>query len=355
MAQHPLHENEPLLSGHRRVIWPQVYAAAVAANFSWSSCSIVHKIGLIGVSPVFFCLLREVLAAPLLLALASFTAPRDVLTGKTKSIWVGKSWWHFCVTGFCIWGDQFFTFLGLKLADATSCAMWQPSSCVFATALACLLGFEALTKRKFLGIAMSIVGSVLMVVLDVGGSNSSRGEKKEQNQHMFGQLCFLCNCMCNGVLWVYSKKVLNSNLTAIAVLAWSYVPCAVFMLIANIIVYSSGVLTFFCDDCSGGSWHLPSQSLWAVFYSVIFASCLAYCFMLFANQHAAASTVSQFQTLQPFATVVIECILIFLHLNPHGILKLPGRNVIGGVFVILGLFISNSGRTSDDEEHLLAN
>lgn len=364
MAERLTNENEPLLTptvlthgGHGRVRCPeiQVYAALVAAQFSWSSTAIVHKIGLVGVSPVFFCLVREVLAVPLLLALAMFSATLDPTTGKKKHIRVGKNWWHFSVTGFCIFGDQFFTLLGLKLADPISCSTWQPSVCVFATALACSWGLEALTKRKFLGIMLSVVGSMLMVVLEVGGSHSSHTEKQGQNQRLLGQLCFLCNCMSSATLIVYSKQLLSNNLGAVAVLAWSYVACGVFMLIANIIISASGTLTFICDDCSGGSWHLPIQSLWAVFYSVIFASCAAYGLVLFANQHAPASTVSQFITVQPFATIVLSCILIFLHLTPHGILKLPGRNIIGGALVILGLFISNSGRASDDEHRPVVN
>jgi drug/metabolite transporter (DMT)-like permease len=361
MAQDLRKENEPLLSGCRNheSLWPSqgskggihvlVYVALVVAQLSWGSTAIVHKIALVGVSPVFFCLVRELLAAPLLLAVAAFSAPRDTDTGKRKSIWVGKNWWCFCITGFCIFGDQFFTLLGIKLADPTSCATWQPSVCLFATALACSFGLEVLTQRKFLGITLSVAGSILMVVLEVGGSHLSTTEKQEQKYRLLGQLCFLCNCMCSATLVVYSKSVLSSNLGAVAVLAWSYVACAIFMLIANIMIHVSGALPLICDDCSGGSWHLPTQSLWAVFYSVIFASCLAYFLVLWANRYAPASTVSQFHTVQPVATILLGCTLIFLHLNPHEILELPGRNIVGGALVILGLYIANSSPASDDK------
>lgn len=324
-----------------------VVAALVAAQISWASACIVVRIGLHGISPVMFCLVREVFAAPLLLAVAAFSA-RGTATGRRRSIWPGKNWWQFGITGLFIFGDQFFTILGVKLTDATSCAVWQPSICVFATALSCSLGWETLTKRKFVGIATTVLGSVVMVLLEFGDSQSSRINQQGQKFRLCGQLCFLCNCMSSASLYIYSKK-LFSDLGTIGVLAWSYVSCAIIMIVASLIIHATGTLNFICDDCSGGSWYLPCRSLWAVSYSVIFSSCLAYALTLWANQHIPTSSASQFVTVQPLATVMLQVILIFFRFNPHGVLTLPGWNVLGGIFVVLGLMITNSSLTCQDE------
>jgi len=193
-----------------------------------------------------------------------------------------------------------------------------------------------------------------MVLLDIGGSHASHTDQQGQKSRLLGQLCFFCNCMSAAWFYVYSKKVLG-KLGAIEVLAWSYVGCAVFMVVANIIIYASSTLKFICDDCRGGSWYLPMQSLWAVCYSVIVASCLAYFLVLWANQYTTASTSTQFVTMQPVASVMLQCILIFGHLNPHGVLMLPGKNVLGGILVVLGLWVSNSGRASGDHHNLDTN
>lgn len=350
MARHPAMQCPN--GGQVRTRCPNVlvYAALVAAQISWASALIVHRIGLHGISPILFCVVREALATPILLALAALSA-RDTATGRRRSIWVGKNFWQFGVTGLFIFGDQLFTLLGIKLTDATSCAAWQPSICVFATAISCSLGWESLTKRKFVGIATTVVGSLIMVLLEFDGSHSSHNNQQGLKIRLFGQLCFLCNCMSSASLYVYSKKVLN-NVGAIELLAWSYACCAVFMLVANLSISGSGTLHFICDDCSGGSWHMPRESLWAVCYSVIFASCLAYFLTLWANGHVHASTSSQFLTVQPLAAIMLQCTLIFFHLNPNGVLTLPGKNVLGGVPVVLGLVISNSGQASDNEHHL---
>jgi len=225
---------------------------------------------------------------------------------------------------------------GVKLADSSSLSAWQPSQLVFTTGIAVCLGWEFLTIGKALGIVLTIVGALMLAVLDSGGSS-------EHGNHRFiGQLLFLCNCLASSIYVICTKKALRSQLPPIAVTAWSYMVAAVLMLFANLVVASSDILmAFFCEDCDSNRSHfyVPGSAIWAIVYSVIFQSCVGYMVQTWANQYVDASIVSQYAAVQPIISVSISCIMIAIQVNPHNALSLPGWNMLGAPLVLLGLLI----------------
>ena len=65
--------------------------------------------------------------------------------------------------GCCLFFNQLFFILGIALSGVVVATCMQPAIPVFTAVLALMLGTEAGSLRKFMGIAMAVGGSVCMV------------------------------------------------------------------------------------------------------------------------------------------------------------------------------------------------
>ena len=144
-----------------------VHGGLILSQLCWGSAAVTNRIGLGGISPVLFAFVRELCAGPLLLFLAGFFENRSFLPplpSRHDAI-------PLVLAGFSIFVDQFCSLAGVKLADSSSLSAWQPSQLVFTTGIAICLGWEFLTIGKALGIVLTIVGALMLAVLDSGGSS----------------------------------------------------------------------------------------------------------------------------------------------------------------------------------------
>ena len=67
--------------------------------------------------------------------------------------------------------------------------------------------------------------------------------------------------------------------------------------------------------------------------------CVAYGLITFGNKHASASSVLAYTALQPCATALLSWLLVALGPGKKHGLKEPGENSLGGIAVLLGLFL----------------
>jgi len=95
----------------------RVHGALIAVNFFWGVGNVVASIGLSSVNPVYFALIREILAAILLIS-------TSVVVTRVWP-WEGLPHWRVFVTlGFMVFVNQGCFTVGLKLTNAVTGAIW---------------------------------------------------------------------------------------------------------------------------------------------------------------------------------------------------------------------------------------
>lgn len=105
--------------------------------------SVVGKLGVEKFNPLLFALIREGIAGPLLLAMA--VCHDGCLTPA------GGDWTLIVAMGFCVFANQAFAILGIKLAGPVISSAWQCSQPIFTLTISLLLGWEPPTWRKVIG------------------------------------------------------------------------------------------------------------------------------------------------------------------------------------------------------------
>lgn len=105
----------------------------------------VGKLGVEKFNPLLFALIREGIAGPLLLAMA---VCHDGCLTPARS---DQDWTLIAAMGFCVFANQAFAILGIKLAGPVISSAWQCSQPIFTLTISLLLGWESPTWRKVIG------------------------------------------------------------------------------------------------------------------------------------------------------------------------------------------------------------
>jgi drug/metabolite transporter (DMT)-like permease len=314
----------------------------------------------VGMLPLFFAFLREICAAPILfcillstrwalkrrrvaidrdgrdLAIAGDVDSDHVSEVGSSSSRIGERALRL-LPGIFIFIDQACSLTGVTLADPVSAAAWQPSQVIFTTAISALLGMEVLTMRKGIGILLTVGGALCLVFLSSDAAGSTGPSP------MIGNVFFFSNCLASSLEVIMWRKLLchaTSPIEGFGVMAESYLVAACLMALACIATsYSPAATDFFCPECHGDPWHLPPQALWSVAYSIVFQTVVGYCAQAWALCYAESSLVALYATIQPITASVFTCALLACGFNPHGVLRWPGKEMIGALLIIIGLMI----------------
>eukprot|EP00727_Mastigamoeba_balamuthi_P000413 m51a1_g10369 hypothetical protein (396) ;mRNA; r:92825-94196 len=298
-----------------------VHGALVAVQVCFGANNVVGKLGLgAGTNPVFFALLREAVAGPVLLALAA--------VGERRLPQLRDAW-AFAAAGLCMFANQLCFIVGLKLADnATTAALWQMTQPVFTTALALALRWERLTAWNAVGIAVSVAGACFVVAYGAAGSALSASVP--------ANVCFFVNCLATSLYVIASKPLLKTRgYRPTTVIGWAYMVAATLMLAANAVVdFWPAGLGLMCPDCDGDAFRMSAKALAALASAIVLASLISYSLMTWANKWVDASVVSAYLVVQPLTTAVI-CIV--LHAAGVRNMDKPGLNDLGAIPIVVGL------------------
>eukprot|EP01062_Namystynia_karyoxenos_P039372 TRINITY_DN28630_c0_g1_i1.p1 TRINITY_DN28630_c0_g1~~TRINITY_DN28630_c0_g1_i1.p1 ORF type:complete len:497 (+),score=104.60 TRINITY_DN28630_c0_g1_i1:60-1493(+) len=355
-----------------------VHVALLVTQLSFGGGSVVGKFGVHGTNPVLFALIREGIAGPLLCIAGTIFSPelperRDL--GRIA----------FC--GVCIWANQLCFIVGLKLADATTGSVWQPSQPVFTAALAILMGFEVFRWRVACGLGLAIGGACFMVLY---GQEAGGGSFQA-----LGHVLFFFNCLGTSGYVIASKPLFGEqqlqgdgvacfrryasrrghagdeirHYAPLSVTGWGYLAGSALMAATAVTVTMvPPMLDFVCHDsdssvkerCTSAPWHVPKSMIWCLAYWIAGNSILAYGSMTWANKFAKASIVSAYTVLQPVTSATISYLIVAIQgknwADDYG-LEEPGIKDLGILGIILGLgLVLSAGRTlvTDEAPHRAA-
>ena len=208
-----------------------VHLAVIIAQLSFGSASVIGVLGLPSMNPILFTLIRDSVSGPCLCIIA-------YCIDKQFPNFL-KHFWRFGQTGFCLFMQQLFYIIGLKLTNSYVIAnAWQPSQAIFGIIYGyfCFKVEKHLDKYKIIGIMVAIAGALFITLYDYDLKKYSSG--KHFVTFFVGNIFFFINCSAIVFYLILSRKLLKYYPSS-TVVGYSYVIAASLMCFAALIVSSS--------------------------------------------------------------------------------------------------------------------
>ncbi|KAF4705642.1 hypothetical protein FOZ62_003246, partial [Perkinsus olseni] len=248
-------------------------------------------------------------------------------------------------------------FKGVQLTTPLICALLHPTLLVFCYALGILQGCETYSRRRVLGVVLSVGAAMASSLL---GEEFREGTGSVNWNVLLGSLIILAGVFFAAAAVVYQRE--SIHLPFIYVEGYAYVFASlttfIFIIISRLgCIFSSGT----CSDMTlglgligdDGAFHFEGWLL--LLYGVLLMSCFLYCSINWANRQTSPSVVASFATLQPVGTGTLQYLVTgkqVISLLQVGMYLFV---VIGVVFVSLGHSREEEPvKSSDDEKETLA-
>lgn len=253
-----------------------VHAVLFAVQLAFAGFAVVGKLVFPQVEPLAVAGVRVLVAAP---ALLIFAWRHDRFLPRWRDLPVLAL---FGLLGICL--NQVLFLLGLERTLATNAAILMPSIPVFTVAIAALAGLENIGRRRLLGIALAVLGA--LVVLDIG---SFRFASRES----VGILLILGNCLFYAIYLAFQRPLLE-RFPWRSFIAWSFLTA-----VPPTLLISGPAL-------AATSWHGISGAAWCgLVFIVLVATVFTYAANTWAVRRSSATLVGVYVTLQPLAAAAI--------------------------------------------------
>lgn len=215
-----------------------------------------------------------------------------------------------------VW-NQLLYVKGLSLTTAINATLLSTTIPVCTLVISVALGYDRLSIRRVLGIALAAAGVVYLV-------DPLRGDFSGQT--LIGNLLIVANSLCYGAYIALSKDLFK-RYGALNVITWIFV-------IAALLVVPIGLF-----DLGSARIETVSPVVWAaVIYTILIPTVAAYYLNAWALARVAPSTVAAYIYLQPLIAfglaplvlgerwsvrTVVACLLIFAGV---AVVTMPGRS-----------------------------
>lgn len=177
-----------------------------------------------------------------------------------------------------VFGNQVLYILGLERTQATSAAVLMPSIPVFAVAVGALLGVEAATRRRSLGVLLTVIGALVVL---------QPANLLDRGSEALGNTLVLINCLSYATFLVVQRPLLR-RLPWRTVIAWAF------------LFGGTGILGVSASSLAETSFALlPAETWLGLAYIVLFPTLLSYSVATWAVKRSSPSLVAAYVTLQP--------------------------------------------------------
>ncbi|MCB9476440.1 MAG: DMT family transporter [Deltaproteobacteria bacterium] len=285
-----------------------VHFGLVFVQAAYATLHVAGKTVMNEMSPFAFSALRASLAAPLLLVIA-YVAER-YRPSKRELM-------HLALLGFFgVFANQLLFLNGLSRTTATNAAILQPAIPVFTAALAAVFGLERVTARRAGGIALAIIGALVMLNV----TNFSLADDK-----LAGNLLIVCNCMSYSIYLILQRPILKT-VPPITTTAYAFLFGGM-----GIVAVSLRPLTALADTP-------PSPTAWfGIAWVIAVPTIVGYSVNMWAMKRSSATLVATYITLQPLCTALLAGAMLGESVG--------WREAAGFGFIIAGLALVS--RTAD--------
>lgn len=270
-------------------------------------------------SPFVLCLLRALIAVPVLLAAAVAVdgAPDVGRRHLPRLALLGTA---------AVFGNQTLFTLGLQRTTPENAAIFQPLIPVLTALISVAVGIEKIQLRsregfaKLAGIIVAISGSFVMLgIQSLGSSVDKEDMTRSKKTVLLGNLCLLGNCICYSI-FVLVQKPLRKLYHPLRIMFWVYLVGAGLLVLPTIPLWNSPE-----------QWRIGKDSWIAVAYAGILSSALAMTLVSWSVREISPSVVTLFIVAQPFFTQILSW-MVFGSI-------FTARQWIGATLIIVGLLL----------------
>jgi drug/metabolite transporter (DMT)-like permease len=291
-----------------------IHAILISVQLCFSGYHIIGSVAFKkGADPLIFALYREILATCLMYGLTVYKGIPVVIEKQ--------DWTRIIYIGFCSFVNVVGTVMALQYISAVQYAMMQPVIPVVATILSVFLKLENLTIIKSFGICCAVGGAILTEAW-------AKHSDQEGKNVILGTALVCAQVFCMANIIVFQKPLLNKYDSTVLTFAF----------------YSLGtgftILICICwaTRFSGSDFYFNNSLLpWlALIYVTVFATFYAYNAYSWAGKQVPPAITTVYTTLQPVSTALLSFVIL------NDIITIP--QVVGGLLVIIGLFVTVYGR-----------
>ena len=209
---------------------------------------------------------------------------------------------------------QYFVITGLDLSRPENAALFHATIPVWSALIAGWLGWEAITRRIWIGVLFAFGGVALVIYSTAGGFALGMTES------VGGDLMMLTSAILWSLYTVFSKDLLQrhsplrlSSLALAASLPW---------------IWSFTLPATFSADWS----QVPWWAWGAIFFSGTFAIAINYMLWSIGIQRVGAAKTAVFQNLSPVITFIVAFLALQQPIFP--------LQLLGGLIVLIGVWLT---------------
>lgn len=237
-----------------------------------------------------------------------------------------KQFWPILLLGFAgVFLYHLFFFYGLQLIPASRAALIVSLNPAMIAFLSFLIWHERITIKKSYGIALSIIGAMIVLL--------SHTNMQDRSSSIIGDLAIFGCVVTWGIYTVAGKNTIKS-IGALHTVAYSIFIGTILLLISSII---SPTVTW-------NHFELLTQTdIVSLLYLGILGSALAYVWYYQGIDQIGAANAGTFIALNPLTAVIAGYLLLNETISPSIIL--------GGIFIITGIILTNRPSKLSTQHH----
>lgn len=298
------------------------HIALLIANLFWGVMSPISKSILLGgqISPIALSAIR-IGGGALLFAICSVILPPSIAPRERVQ---RNDWWKIAIASvLMISANQGLYILGIGYTSPIDSAVMSSITPVITMVLAAVILRYPITGLKFLGVMLGLVGVVLLV--------TAGNEARIASNVLLGDSLCLGAQFCAAIYYVafsgltrrYAPFTLMKLMFYISAL--TYVPCCITELVK--VPYSS----------------LPASTWASLSYIIIFATCISYLTLPYAQRILKPTVISVYNYFQPLFAAVVA---VWLGIGEFGVTKIAAT-----ILIFVGVyFVNNNSKGSRRSE-----
>jgi len=282
---------------------PYAIAALLLTQLMFGTATVLGKFALMAFPP--FALVGFRVAG----AAAAFLVLQRVRGSLRLDNW--RHYFQFALYGAIgIALNQLLFFKGLSLTKAANTSLLSVTIPIFAIAISIGFGYDLLTWRKVVGIALAAIGVVYLI-------DPSRASFSSETTQ--GDMLIILNSLCYALYVVISKRLI-SHYGALKSIAWLFL----FGSVITVPIGIGSLATVDVASVSAASWMFAAAL-------VVFPTILAYYFSAFSISRVEPSVVAVYVYFQPLIGFVSAVIFLDEHFS--------FRLLVASVLVFIGVYL----------------
>jgi drug/metabolite transporter (DMT)-like permease len=273
-----------------------------------------------GASPFVFALYREMFAAIVMYGIVRYTGQKVFMHPEDRI--------RFLFLGFFSFVNVIGAILSLQYLSATRFAIFQPCIPCVATVISVLLGLEAFSVIKTIGVSIAVGGAILAEAWKEEGKNDDDGD----GNIVLGSIIASIQITGMACLVVFAKPILSKYNSAVTTFFYYGIGT-----VYTIILFAVVSFTFTANDLYFDGNMLPWMGL--VYVSLV-ATVYPYNALSWGGRHLSPSTTTVYSTFQPVGTMILSLIIL------NKVVTTP--ELVGGALVIVGLVVTVYGQNYEN-------